>query len=255
MVLASAAGVFVPGTYGKETTNWATQATSQDVANLLLAGPTLFVSAYLVHKKSLRAFLVWLGALLYVIYSYVIYAFFIHFGPWFLVYAAILGLSFYCFLGGLMALEWNTLLPRFAEVRVRPASVFLMIVALMFYFLAASETVKALLSHTIPQGLKDVGLVVNPIHVLDMALFLPAMAIVSVKLWKRKTLGLILAGPFLTLTGLMGSAIFSIMLFLSVRGFPAPSVLKAAIAVLVLIAFSLTVTFLKEVKQAERIAP
>lgn len=222
---------------------------ARTLVNLFLAAPAVFLSAYFVHKKSLRAFLLWLGALIYLIYSYVIYAFFIHFGPWFLVYVAILGLSFYSFLGSLMNLDWNALSARFAEVRVKPASVFLMITAVMFYFLWASEVMKALVAHTMPQGLSDIGLPVNPIHVVDMAFFLPATAIISVKLWKRKTLGLTFAVPFLTFSILMGCAIISMMLFLAAKGFSAPVALKAAIAISILIALYLTTKFLKETKE------
>lgn len=48
----------------------------------------------MVSKGSVKAFLVWSGVPLYLIYAYVIYAFDIHFNRLFLVYVAILGLSF-----------------------------------------------------------------------------------------------------------------------------------------------------------------
>ncbi len=248
MALASGAGLFVGSTYAKETVNWATQGRGQDLVNLILAAPTLFISAYLVNKGSLRAFLLWLGALIYLIYSYVIYAFFIHFGPWFLAYVAILGLSFYSLLGSLMELDWNGLSPRFSEVKVKAASVFLMFLVVAFYFLWMSAVVKALVSHTVPQGLNEAGLLVNPIHVLDMAFFLPATAVVSVKVWKRRKVGLIFAVPFLSFGVLMGIAIISMMLFLGAKGFPAPLVVILAMGVVTLVGLYLTVKFLSLIK-------
>jgi len=250
VALASGAGVFVAGTYARETVSWATQGTGQDLVNLFLAAPALLISAYFVHKKFLRSFLLWLGALIYVIYSYVIYAFFIHFGPWFLVYVAILGVSFYSLVGSSMNLDWRALLPRFAQVRVKPASAFLMIITVMFYFLWVSEVVKALIAHMLPEGLGSVGLPVNPIHVLDMALFLPATAIVSVNLWKRKAVGLIYAVPLLTFVILMGTAIISMMLFLSAKGLPAPVAVEVTLGLLVLVAVYLTAKLLKEIKES-----
>jgi len=248
MVLASGAGLFVESTYAKETVNWATQGRGQDLVNLFLSAPALFISACLLNKGSLRAFLLWLGTLVYLIYSYVIYAFFIHFGPWFLAYVAILGLSFYSFVGSLMGLDWNGLSPRFSEVKAKTASAFLMFLAVAFYFLWTSEVVKALVAHMVPQGLDDAGLPVNPTHVLDMALFLPAMAVVSVKLWERKTLGFIFAVPFLTFGVLMGSAIISMLLFLTARGFPSPVAIEVAIAVSILVGLYLTVMLLSEIR-------
>jgi hypothetical protein len=248
MALASGAGVFAAGTYAKETVTWATQGAGQDLVNLFFAAPLLFLTAYFAHKKCLKSVLLWQGALVYVVYSYVIYAFFIHFGPWFLVYVAILGLSFYSLLGSSMNLDWNALSPRFAQVRAKPASVFLMATAVMFYFLWASEVAKALIAHTTPEGLNSVGLPVNPIHVLDMAFLLPAMAIVSVNLWKRKAIGLILAVPLLTFSILMGTAIVSMMLFLTAKGFPVPVAMEATMGLWVLIAVYLTVNFLADWK-------
>ena len=62
----------------------------------------LFIAAYFVNKGSVKAFLVWSGVLLYLIYAYVIYAFDVHFNSLFLVYVAILGLSFYALVGSVI---------------------------------------------------------------------------------------------------------------------------------------------------------
>jgi len=105
MTLAGSAGLFVNSTYAKETVNWATQGRGPDMVNLFLVAQILFISTCFVIKGSLRAFLVWLGTLVYLIYSYALYAFFIHFGSWFLAYVAILGLSFYAFIGSVLSLD------------------------------------------------------------------------------------------------------------------------------------------------------
>ena len=248
MMAASSAGLFVASTYAKETMNWGTQGRGQDMVNLSLAAPILFVSTYFVNKGSLRAFLIWLGTLIYLIYSYLLYAFFIHFGPWFLAYVAILGMSFYAFVGSLLELDWKGLSPRYADVSVKAASSFLMFLAVAFFLLWTSEIMKALLSHTQPQGLKDAGLPVNPVHVLDMALLLPAMAIVSVKLWKREMLGFIFGVPFLALGALLGFAVLSMMLFLAAKGFPTPIGIQVAMTISILVSLYLTFKFLNEIK-------
>jgi hypothetical protein len=244
--LSSAAGIFFAGTYARETVNWATQGSGQDVVNLFLAVPALFISAYLVKQESFRALLVWLGTLMYLLYSYVLYSFFIHFGPWFPVYVAILGCSFYSLAGSFMDSDWKGVSPLFVRVNVKPGSAFLMFIAVIFYVLWAGEVIKALLGHTMPKGLNEIGLPVNPIHVLDMAFFLPATAIVSVKLWRRKTLGLLLAVPLLVFLVLMGIAIISMMLLLAARGFPSSVSVEAALAVLVLVSLYMAAKFLTQ---------
>ena len=72
MALASWAGVFVEGVYAKEAPYWATQGVGQDIANLFVVLPVMVVSAWLAGRGSFRAVLVLAGALLYVVYSYLV---------------------------------------------------------------------------------------------------------------------------------------------------------------------------------------
>ena len=92
VVVASVAGLADPRVYGQETENWATQAKGQDLGNLL-AVVVLVVAALRYRKGSQRAALVWLGALLYLIYAFIVYAVAVHLNYLFLVYVAVLGLS------------------------------------------------------------------------------------------------------------------------------------------------------------------
>src|SRR6185295_17406390 len=105
MAVASAAGVFLPDIYAHETASWAAQGVGQDIVNLLVVFPAVLVSAYLMARGSVRGLLVWLGLLIYVIYSYVLYAFFVHFNRLFLVYVSVLGLAFWAFVGALSMLR------------------------------------------------------------------------------------------------------------------------------------------------------
>jgi hypothetical protein len=87
----------------------------------------LFIAAYFVNKGSVKAFLVWSGVLLYLIYAYVIYAFDVHFNSLFLVYIAILGLSFYALEGLVIHLHLDRLQASFsANTPARAVSVFLL---------------------------------------------------------------------------------------------------------------------------------
>jgi len=95
MAVTAVYGLFVPGAYSRETANWATQAKAQDWVDLLLAAPILLVSAILAFKKSSKAYLVWLGTLFFIVYSFLLYGFLVHFNTMFPVYMAVLGLSIY----------------------------------------------------------------------------------------------------------------------------------------------------------------
>jgi hypothetical protein len=186
VAIASLLGIFNPATYSKETANWAMQAVGQGIGNLL-AVPTLLISTYLLHKRSLKAYFIWLGTLLYFIYAYLIYAFFIHFNYLFLVYVAILGLSSYTLLGGLVEQNIPHILQPLSNRNIKSASILLIIIGVLFGLLWLSEIIPALLSGQAPKSTITAGLWVNPVQVIDLALVLPGMILTGIFLWKKSS--------------------------------------------------------------------
>jgi len=49
-----------------------------------------------------------------------------------------------------------------------------------------SEDVPALLAGGVPQSVRDMALPTNPVHVLDLAFFLPAVITIGVQLLRRR---------------------------------------------------------------------
>src|ERR1700686_3327278 len=94
VLLASAAGIILKSIYARETPSWAVQGLGQDIVNLV-AVVVFFISTFFVNKGLVKAFLVWGGVLLYLLYAYHIYAFDFRFNSLFLVYVAIVCVSFY----------------------------------------------------------------------------------------------------------------------------------------------------------------
>ena len=104
----------------------------QDIANLISVA-VLLIAVYFVYKGSVKALLVWMGTLLTLLYAYVIYAFAAHFNSLFLVYVAILGLSFYTFFNSTLGLQPDRLKSHFvALTTVRAVSVYLLLVAVLY---------------------------------------------------------------------------------------------------------------------------
>lgn len=248
MAAASFAGAFLPGTYGQETVNWAAQGRGQDIVNLFLASPAILASAYLAHKGSIRAFLVWIGLLLYVTYSYAVYALYLHFGPWFPAYVATLGTAFYALVGSLAVSEWKRVEDALEAVRGASASAFLMAVCIAFSVSWSMDVYLSLYSGTLPRGLTETGLWVNPVHVLDLAIFLPATGIVAWQLKKRLPFGLFMAVPFLVFLVVMGTAILSMGISTARAGFPFSAGVSVVMAGAVLAGAYLAYRFLGEMR-------
>lgn len=223
-VTASLAGLFLPETYGAETTNWAAQGAGQDAVNLVIY-PAMLLSAWRAARGSLRAYLTWLGIAAYSAYSYLLYAGFVHFSGWFLLYVTVFGLSTYALVAGFALLDPARLRASFPpSTPVRPVGWVLTALGTMFALLWLSEIVPALVAGTTPEVVTEAGQVTNPVWVLDLGLVLPAMILTGLLLRRGRPLGFTLAAPLLVFGIAMGAAILGMMAMLSVRGEPVTAV-------------------------------
>jgi hypothetical protein len=129
----------------------------------------------------------------------------VHAGALFLPWIAVLGLSIYALIGGLAVLDVGAVKARFPRAPRRMAGGFLIVVAAVFTALWLSDIVPAVLAAQVPAGARELGLPSNPVHVLDLSLYLPAAFTTGVLLLRRHpwayatVTGLLV---FLTLTGL-----------------------------------------------------
>ena len=238
-------GILVDSIYPQETANWAAQSVAQDFANLINFG-ALLVLAMLAARGSLRAYLAWLGVLGFGAYSYAIYAFTIHFGPLFLLYVAVLGLSLYTLVGGLLSIDSERVKASFgSSAPVRSTAALVTGVGALFYLLWLSAIVPAMLDGTTPQELVDVGLPTNPVHVIDLAVFLPAALLAGALLWRRRALGYLLAPLVLTMMVLFGVTIVCSNVVFAARGLDAVWALALGMAAFVTVALVTLSRFLR----------
>ena len=122
----------------------------------------------------------------------------------------------------------------------------------MFSLLWLSEEIPALLTGKIPPSVMDANLPTNPVHVLDLGLYLPAMIITALLLWRRKLVGYLLAGPLLVFSILTGTAILVIFLVMSTKGMPTSVGVEAFIAIIIAVSLVLSVLYLREVNELRR---
>jgi hypothetical protein len=249
VTIACLSGIFLRETYSRETEAWAAQAVGQDYVNLLVA-LLLLVCTYYLSKNSLRAYLLWLGAYIYLVYAFVIYAFFIHFNFLILIYIMVLGISFYALISGLMAANTACQSISFPlNTGSKYVSLLLMIVGILFSLLWLGEIIPNLISNSIPTSVLEVGLFVNPIHVLDLAFLMPAMIITSVLLWRKRVLGFLLAVPLMVFMVTMGTAIIAMFMISAERGMPIPLPAGLIIGLIIAACLYFSYLFLKDVKE------
>ena len=175
--------------YGQETASLADQATAQDLVNLLLVAPLVLVLGWRAHRGHLAAYLGWLGCVTFTVYNYAIYAFSIHFGPLFLVWIGVLGLSIFALLGSLATVDTSAIKACFAGRPLRWPGWFLIVAAALFTLLWLSQILPDLLAQRPSRSASEWNVPTSPVHVLDLAFFLPAAATTGVLVLRRHRWG------------------------------------------------------------------
>ncbi len=245
VALASVCGLLRPSLYGTSI-SWVAQGQAQDFVDLFFVLPPLVISAILAARGSRRGLLIWLGALAYLVYSYVIYAFSVRYNALFLVYVAALGCAAWALIGGMTTAGWAAIAQDFSpHTPAKPISSFLLVLTVLFYLLWLKEDLTALLTGATPQTIVEAGLLTNPVHVLDMALLLPAMALGGVLLWRKQLLGYGLAGVLLVIAILEAVGIAGMFAFSARAGISGTEGLAVVFAVLTLVGTVLLAWYLR----------
>jgi hypothetical protein len=211
--LASAVGLFIPGLY-RDVPLWAAQARGTDLVTLTIAVPTLAISLILVARGSLRARIVWLGVVGYILYMYTIAAFTLVFNPLFLVYVALLSLSLWSLVLGVSRTDPGAVGVQTGHKRLaRMVAVYLLVVAALFTLAWLKDILPAIAGDTSPASLKGMRLPTNPVHVLDLSVLLPLAALSGAWLLRKRAWGHLLAGILLTTLTIVGVSVMSGMVF------------------------------------------
>jgi hypothetical protein len=222
-LVTSLLGLFTAWPYATETASWQLQARGQDTGNLLAVG-ALLIGGLALRRGRLAGWVLWLGALLYLVYAFVIYAFGVHFGLLFPAYVAVLGLAAYALLfsfGAGLANIGSRRSDRFAAGLVS-------VIAVAFALLWLSSIISDLVAGRIPASVLETGLPTNQVHVLDLALVVPGMLISVVG--SRRFGRALLLGAWLVFDALMSASIVATMLVSA-----APAALVATLATITIL--------------------
>jgi hypothetical protein len=230
-ISGSMAGILIPEIYANETAGWQTQAIGQDIANLVVL-PVMLVLAVAAARGSVRALLAWAGTAVYAAYAYVIYAFAVHFGPLFLLYVAVLGLAVWALIGFFAGIDTARMPTSPAGRLNRFVSAFLILIAAGFALLWLSQDLPATLNGAPPKELRDAGLLTNPVHVVDLALFLPAAMLAGLLLRRGRAWGQVLAPIVLCAMAGISLGIVSLTIVAIAHGEEASPVVAAVLGLL-----------------------
>jgi hypothetical protein len=248
IIYASLYGLFKPGSYRAETVNWQAQCVGQDAIDLFLVVPALIITSILARKNKI-AFLLWSGVNFYLIYTFVIYCFDVHFNRLFIVYCIILGLSFYSFLYFLL-LQINNAVAKeiYKKNVVKGIAVYFLLISALFCFLWLSEIVPAILNYDIPKGIIETGLITNPIQVIDLSIVLPGFFLVAVFLLTKNSIGILLTPCMLVFCILMDITIGWLIIVMKSTGVESNYIITILMGALASLSIVLLIGYLKNIK-------
>ena len=196
----------------------------------------------------MKATLLYSGTLGYIMYSFIIYCFGVYFNQFFLLYCLTLSLSLYAFILVFSDLKKQKVELWFEKAPVKLISIYISIMALIFYVLWLKSVVPAIIHNEVPKEVSDYKLLVNPVHVIDLVFALPGLIIGSVLIWKKKGIGFIIASLALVFMVLLTLALAAMALVLVVRGISEDFTIAIVFGILSITSVVLLILLFRKIK-------
>lgn len=246
LILYSSIGLLYPGLYSKSSPGWIAQTVAQDGINLFVVTPLLIVAALYSFQGIKSAIILWGGTLGYLVYTFLIYCFSVTFNMLFLAYCVTLGLSVFSLLWFFFTQVRKPIVTQLSRgLFTRITGVYFIIIALAFYLLWLLEIIPASITQTIPSSLTEIGLLTNPVQVIDLSVCLPLVFISGLMTLKAKPFSPILVPVVLVFFILMDITIAALTVVLIREGFGGNASVAIIMCGLALFSLGLLIWFVK----------
>lgn len=176
------------GIYANNAERLVAEGVGWDVFTLLVAVPALFVGAWLLHKGSFRGMLFTLGVLGYLLYQYLEYAVTWAFGPLFLPFVTLYGMSLVAILGIVALVAREGVSERFsADFPRRSWAALSITMSLLLTVLWLARIKVGLDGDLAAAGLTSETTLT--VQALDLGLVVPLMLLSAALAWQRSAVG------------------------------------------------------------------
>jgi len=156
---------------------------SNDVVNVLIGFPIIVASLILTLRGKLVGLLFWSGALLFLLYNYLIYLLAMPLNWVVLLYLTLIALSLYTIISLVTSIDGKIVRQRLiGEVHERLSGAILVAMGVLFMLQAGGAIVDAFINQIQITGLEFA------VHVADFSIS-PFLVIGGILLWRRKELG------------------------------------------------------------------
>jgi hypothetical protein len=157
--------------------------------------PILIAALIFASRGSQRAQLIWMGALDYMLYNYAFYVFAAAFNWFFLIYAALLGLSIFALIFGFVSINVNAIARRFrSRTPVRWISGYMVFSAIGLSVVYLVQSIAFIFTRQLPSIITRTGGTTSIIFALDLTLLIPVMILGATPAVAAPALGLCASG-------------------------------------------------------------
>lgn len=251
IVITSSVGLLTQGFYAKETPQWIAQSLGQDAIDLFIATPSLIVATIFAIKKNRIGELLWAGVNLYLVYTFLIYCFAVHFNQLFILYCFTLGLSVYSFAYFLVFYPKVSAKKWFEEkTPVRFIGIYFLLIAIVFSFAWLSDILPNIFNNKTPKTVSESGLLTNPVEVIDLSVLLPGIFVTGIFLLQEKISGFIMTPVLLTFFILMDLTISGISAAEKLAGLNNDHSIGIVMSMQAIFSFALLIIYFKNFKKS-----
>ncbi|WP_340103397.1 hypothetical protein [Rhodohalobacter sp. 8-1] len=210
--------VYGEGVYKHMSAEVAPQGIAQDYVTLFLAIPLLLISLLRARKRSLRGRFLLAGTLFYFLVTYLFYLVMAMYNELFLVYTALLGLSFFAFSLVMFSISPEQLPDWFKDTTpVTVTGGFLIVNSLMIGSLWLGVIVPPLADGSIiPQQAEHYTTLI--VQGLDLGLLLPLSFLSGLLLTLKKPFGYLLAPTYFVFLSIMMTALIAKIIAMGLLG-------------------------------------
>jgi hypothetical protein len=189
--IASAGGLFIKHLYRDNAFIHAAWQ-GNDVVTLTLVVPIMLLALRFTMQGSVRAHLLWLGSLGYMLYNYIFYLYGAAFNAFFLVYVAICALSVFTLTLALTRTDVAAIQALFQEqTPVKWIAGFMLFFAIPWSSLEVVRAVRFVVTGQVPADVVITGHPTAVVYATDLSLLMPVMITAAVWLWKRRAWGFV----------------------------------------------------------------
>jgi hypothetical protein len=190
--IAAAGGILLDSLYKDNGTFTLNAWYGNDQVTLFVALPLLIIAVILSKRGSVRAHLVWLGMLNYILYNYAFYLFGAALNAFFLIYVVLFSLSIISIIYLIVNLEGRKISFR-ESTPVKGLSIYMFLLALILWFAWIGQWLSFVLNGEFPQIMVNTQSVNYLVAALDLTFVVPVFILAAIYLWRRKGVGYILA--------------------------------------------------------------